>query len=179
MDPINGHVTYSTPILSNRVFYGTIANFSCFTGFGLFGGEENLFCDGDGTSLIGEWDGNIPTCECKLSIIILNSCTVYVHLYIHRYMDVLLLKFMFRLQFKNNPFSVIQCEDLPNPVNGVISFSPDDTAPFDFGTIALYTCDTGFGLNGDDQRTCAGNSDSIVGEWIGVPPSCAGTIVLI
>ncbi len=68
----------------------------------------------------------------------------------------------------------IQCEDLPNPVNGEIFFTSDDTAPFDFGTLAVYSCNAGFGLSGYEQRTCGGDGDSTMGEWSGGAPSCAG-----
>lgn len=66
LHPDNGLVSYSILVSSSIVEYGTIANFSCFSSFGLSGGEEVLFCDGDGTSLLGEWDGNVPECQRKL-----------------------------------------------------------------------------------------------------------------
>lgn len=64
-------------------------------------------------------------------------------------------------------------------MNGEISFSSDDTAPFDFSTVAVYSCDAGFGLSGDKQRTCAGDGDDPMGEWSGLPPSCAGTRIYL
>lgn len=44
---------------------------------------------------------------------------------------------------------------------------------FDFGTVAIYTCNTGFGLSGGDvQTTCSGDSSSVMGSWTGTVPSC-------
>jgi len=44
------------------------------------------------------------------------------------------------------------------------------------GTTAMYSCDTGYGLNGGDlERECVGNStESFLGYWTGDPPLCTG-----
>ena len=60
------------------------------------------------------------------------------------------------------------CPDIAEPVNGQINFSLDVLAPFDFGTVATYSCDTGFGLNGGDvTRMCEGDGSGPIGEWSG------------
>ena len=72
---------------------------------------------------------------------------------------------------------VITCDDLPDPPNGEISFTIDNTAPFDFGTNATYSCDSGFGLSGEDTvRTCDGDGSSPKGEWTGDAPTCDGQL---
>ena len=55
-------------------------------------------------------------------------------------------------------------------------YSPDNTSPFDLGTIATYVCDDGFYLDlsvGSETRTCIedGNGDR-VGVFDGEAPSC-------
>ncbi len=57
----------------------------------------------------------------------------------------------------------------------MISYSsPDITAPFDLGTAAVYTCNTGFFLEGNMMRSCGGSEASIVGAWDGTNPRCSG-----
>lgn len=47
-----------------EVRFGTMAMFSCNEGYGIDNGQDNVIhCDGDGTSLEGTWDNNVPTCE--------------------------------------------------------------------------------------------------------------------
>ena len=71
--------------------------------------------------------------------------------------------------------TAISCEDLLNPSNGEINFSLDNIAPFDFGTNATYSCDSGFGLSGGDAvRTCDGGGSSPNGVWDGAAPTCEG-----
>ena len=73
----------------------------------------------------------------------------------------------------SSPHVAIVCDHLPDPVNGDISFYSDTTAPFDFGTNATYSCDSGFGLSGEDTvRTCDGEGSSPNGDWDGTAPTC-------
>ena len=61
----------------------------------------------------------------------------------------------------------------------MISYSPDITALFDFGTAAVYTCNAGFFLEGNMMRSCGGSEASIVGAWDGTDPRCSGIDNLI
>ena len=72
--------------------------------------------------------------------------------------------------------SAIMCPDIVDPMNGQIDFSPDAQAPFDFGTLATYSCDNpGWRPNGGDVlRTCEGDSSSPIGSWSGTAPNCVG-----
>ncbi len=51
--------------------------------------------------------------------------------------------------------------------------------PFDFGTAAMYSCATGFFLEGDRMRSCGGSEASNVGTWDGIDPVCTGEIFKI
>ena len=69
----------------------------------------------------------------------------------------------------------VLCPALPDPVNGVITYSTSEPAPFQFGTEVQYACDPGFGLEGGDGvRMCLGNATNTVGVWEGVAPMCSG-----
>ena len=41
-----------------------------------------------------------------------------------------------------------------------------------YGTIATYTCDSGFSLNGPQRRVCVGVGDSTMGMFNGSDPTC-------
>ena len=62
----------------------------------------------------------------------------------------------------------ILCPILPDIENGFITYSPDTEADFDQGTVATYTCNEGFNLQGGDrERTC-----QIDGTFSGTAPIC-------
>ena len=59
----------------------------------------------------------------------------------------------------------------------ILSSTP---SPYDFGTMATYQCNGGFGLRGGDvTRTCGGDGSSPNGMWSGIPPMCEGTYNII
>ncbi len=61
--------------------------------------------------------------------------------------------------------------------NGMVVYSSGTTEPYDYGTTAVYECDTGYELtSGDSERTCTGNT---VGEWSGSAPVCTGSLFLL
>ena len=55
------------------------------------------------------------------------------------------------------------CLSLPPPTNGGISYSDQSRSD---GTVATYTCNTGYTLNGDSTRACGS------GVWSGSAPIC-------
>ena len=84
-------------------------------------------------------------------------------------------------------FSVVHCSSIPPPQNGRIIFAGSGTAPFDYGTTAMYSCDSGYvlisdgdsgsgyGRNGitcDPVRVCGSDGTSTVGEWSGDSLAC-------
>ena len=54
---MNGQVVYESTA------YGTIATYSCDTGFGLSGGDGTQICGEDFSGPNGVWEGIVPTCE--------------------------------------------------------------------------------------------------------------------
>ena len=52
--------------------------------------------------------------------------------------------------------------ELPDPENGAVTVV--DNIP---GSTADYSCDPGYILEGDSQRTC-----QEIGEWSGTAPTC-------
>ncbi len=69
-----------------------------------------------------------------------------------------------------SPTATAQCPPLPEIANGVFSYSPDITPDYDVGTMAIYLCENGFVLSGDDTRDC--QSD---GTFSGMEPVCSMT----
>ena len=66
----------------------------------------------------------------------------------------------------------ITCEPLSSIHNGVITYS-EDTDPFIFGTVANYSCNRGFFLEGESTRFCNGSGSSVKGVWNGTAPVCS------
>ncbi len=52
--------------------------------------------------------------------------------------------------------------------NGVVN----ENGNFEFGTEAVYSCNTGFSLVGGNNRTCTGDGNSTTGAFNGLPPTC-------
>ena len=65
------------------------------------------------------------------------------------------------------------CNGLSMINNGMVVYSPDSTAPYDYGTTATYSCNEGFFLQGSSVRTC-GEGLGTSGLFDGVPPVCTG-----
>ena len=72
--------------------------------------------------------------------------------------------------------AAIECEPLPAIVNGSISYSSVGTPNYSLGTVATYSCNTGFSLDlsaGSETRTCVDDGDNDVeGVFIGQAPTC-------
>ena len=63
------------------------------------------------------------------------------------------------------------CPELPEIINGFITYAPDDEADYDIGTIATYACNPGFILVGNMTRDCVEAADG-TGVFNGVAPVC-------
>ena len=73
-----------------------------------------------------------------------------------------------------NLLPAVVCPTLPPLTNGMISYSD---LTLDVGSVATYSCDPGFVLNGGNlpMRSCLAK-----GKWFGSAPTCEGkTAVLI
>ena len=78
----------------------------------------------------------------------------------------------FRCDVKSEIFSTMlfssivrDCQSLPNITNGAVDLSGGTT----FSSVATYSCDGGYELQGDPVRMC---SESAV--WNGTEPTCTG-----
>ena len=71
---------------------------------------------------------------------------------------------------------VIECSALTAPINGQVSYSTDMTEPFSIGTVATFTCNDDYTLNGATATlTCADdNQADTLGTWGGSEPRCLG-----
>ena len=60
------------------------------------------------------------------------------------------------------------CSDLTVPANGMISYNMGTVSLRPVNTVATYTCDPGYTLNGSTStRTCGSD-----GLWSGSAPTC-------
>ena len=64
-------------------------------------------------------------------------------------------------------FTAIECPALTAPMNGQVSYATDMTSPYEIGTVATFTCNAGFSLDGAaDTLTCADDDQlDTVGTW--------------
>ena len=68
--------------------------------------------------------------------------------------------------------TAIECSSLPFPTNGLISYGTDATSPYDYLTVATYSCSAGYGLiGGSRMRQCVSASSGDSG-WSGTAPTC-------
>ena len=72
--------------------------------------------------------------------------------------------------------TAIECSALTAPTNGRVTYSTDMTEPFSIGTVATFTCDDDYTLNGATATlTCADdNQADTLGTWGGSEPTCLG-----
>ena len=129
--PSNGSVAFTFTTFGNE----SIANYSCDTGYILYG-DMNRTCQSNGT-----WSGSAPTCE-------------------GRFLDIM------SLYSSLSELIAVDCGDLTPPSKGSVAFT---FTTFGNGSIANYSCDTGYILYGDMNRTCQSN-----GTWSGSAPTCEG-----
>ena len=64
-------------------------------------------------------------------------------------------------------FIDVDCGTLTDPADGQVSHTAGTT----FGQTATYSCDTGYNLVGDNNRTC-----QATGRWSGITPTCQGKL---
>ena len=63
--------------------------------------------------------------------------------------------------------SVVECSPLSSPVNGAVQMD----GPM-YSSMASYSCDQGFGLQGDATRMCQAD-----GTWSGATPQCRSELI--
>lgn len=60
-------------------------------------------------------------------------------------------------------YIAFRCQALQAPENGTISYAPDSLS-YDLGTVATYTCNPGFSLEGNLTRTCI-RTEGNISTW--------------
>ena len=74
-------------------------------------------------------------------------------------------------------FTSVTCSVLTDPENGTIMIAPDsNTQRLSLGSVATYSCNTGFALVGQTTRVCEDTNVGTVttGTWSGSAPTCQG-----
>ena len=75
----------------------------------------------------------------------------------------------------------ILCSETPALGNGRVSTTPNiDSPSYGLGSVAAYSCNTGFGLVGQTTRVCEDTNGGTVttGTWSGSEPTCEGNSIL-
>ena len=75
----------------------------------------------------------------------------------------------------------IFCSESPAPQNGTMSIATaSNENRYSLGSVARYSCNTGFALVGQTTRVCEDTNGGIVttGTWSGSLPTCEGTAEL-
>ena len=134
---VNGQVTLT------GLTCGSTASYTCYSGYTLLG-EQNRTC-----LCTGMWSGQEPTCESMYSLVALGYKRNEFVLCVLRYMSNLLN-------------STGLCSELSSPTNGQVTWTGLTS-----GSTATYTCDSGYHLIGDQNRTCLSS-----GVWSGQEPTC-------
>lgn len=65
-----------------------------------------------------------------------------------------------------NYLSAVECKELNHPPNGRVKFP---AVPIAYQSEAVYTCNTGYNLEGNNSRKCL-----VEGVWSGMEPTCVG-----
>ena len=124
---------------SDTVFNST-ATYSCtHIGYELIGSFERV-CEDN-----GNWSNIEPTCQCKISIIIVNSCVIKLLI---------------------STAAVITC-GIPDVALGNESILTTAFASTTYSSIASYTCAVGYDLIGPLQQICQSNK-----QWSAYSPYC-------
>ena len=71
-------------------------------------------------------------------------------------------------------FSLVVCSDLIEPENGIVIYTNGFVNNRPAGTVATYTCETGYTLSDSESHICGSN-----GIWSGLPPTCDGKLYTI
>ncbi len=67
----------------------------------------------------------------------------------------------------------VTCPALPTVSNGQITYSMDTSAPYEYGTVATYVCDTSYGVSGGEGVLfCGGDGSDTAGSWGTSIPTC-------
>ncbi len=151
--PTNGVISYSDSTLG----LNTVATYTCATGYTLTRGTTRVCVTG------GNWTGSPPTCQGELFVVFA------VHVYACE-VNIIIVEDTIPYTVNTEPTeSPTTCLDLTVQANGMISYNIETASLKPVGTVATYTCDTGYAvtLTGGTTRTCVNG-----GVWSGSVPTC-------
>ena len=131
-----------SPGTYTSILVGGTVTYSCYNRY-VISGSATITCLANGS-----WE-TPPLCLCKL-------------LCVYTWAEPLM--------FTNLP--VITCPDLSPPSNSAIFYSVGSTDNRPVGTLALYNCDIGYTLIGENTRSCLYSQ-----SWSGSAPTCEGEII--
>eukprot|EP00731_Ephydatia_muelleri_P030228 Em0021g751a len=171
-DPKNGRVFY------NDTTPGSQAIYVCNDGFSLNGAETRTCVEQDG------WSEAAPTCtavncgqlESPLNGRVIQTGTIFGSIALYNCDEGFTLTGSVTrtcqpigLWSGIEPYcAAVDCGDLISPTNGAVSLIGTT-----LGSVARYTCNPGFRLDGDASRTCQSTS-----TWSGNQPSCNSIMAL-
>ena len=146
--PENGEVTFN----SQPFNVGTTATYSCYPGYILVG-ETTRTCEDTNRGTTGTWNGTMPLCEGSI-----------------KHLTKIMLK-----QLTSYYVEIITCQPLTQPSNGAVTISSGaHKVTLGRGATATYSCNTGYGLIGQENRTCVVTDGGTNATWSGNEPTCWG-----
>ena len=96
---------------------------------------------------------------------------------------LVIIQFVIRLStlyFHN--YAVVNCEDLPVPPNGMITYLSGSSGNRPVGTVATFSCNQPFSLIGETFRTCElqfdDNGRLCEWDWTGIQPGCTSKLYI-
>ncbi|XP_064386214.1 sushi, von Willebrand factor type A, EGF and pentraxin domain-containing protein 1-like [Halichondria panicea] len=187
---INGMIMYSDGSTNNRPFLSSAVH-SCNPGYTLTGGDTTRVCVSG-----GNWFGSPPTCQQRACFDLpplMNGGITYTDgLADSRPINTIatftcdngytLTGGSFRACQNDGTWSETAptcqvntgptkppttCPDLIAPTNGMIGYNMGIASLRPVNTVATFTCDNGYTLNGGSTRTCGSD-----GVWSGSAPTC-------
>ncbi len=70
-------------------------------------------------------------------------------------------------------YLAVSCPALPTAgINGQITYSVDTPPPYAYGTVAMYVCDSSYGVTGDSTLICGGDGSDSAGTWGSSTTTC-------
>ena len=121
----------------------TMATYTCNHGYTL-SGDRTRTCRNDKT-----WNGSEPTCKGE------KVCTTLI-------------------LFKLFGPPETTCNDLSEVANGNVSYYNSGSSNRRLvNAVATYSCNSGYSLEGGENRTC-----EVDGDWSGTAPTCVGKCLL-
>ena len=156
----NGYIEYS-----DGTVYQSVATYNCHSGHLLTVTVSATRHCGS----IGTWNGTAPTCNSESKLDYIGISLLVLILYLLQEC----VKFTLTPSFNGETIhlityciiicTVINCGNLPMITNGEV----DTSGGTNYKCTAVYTCDTGYVLNGNITRTCQEDAN-----WSGNEPTC-------